>query len=62
MATLPVARSAEFVSVNLPSVLFRLCSQDSDSQGKLFIALILNVLLLGINITQTYIYYIHSKK
>jgi hypothetical protein len=33
-----------------------------NSQGKLFIGLILNVMLFGINITQTYIYYIHSKK
>ncbi|KAF8801661.1 hypothetical protein BYT27DRAFT_7114473, partial [Phlegmacium glaucopus] len=32
------------------------------SHGKLFIGLILNVLLFGINVTQTYIYYIHSKK
>ena len=41
---------------------FRLCSLGSNSQGKLFIGLILNVMLFGINITQTYIYYIHSKK
>ena len=41
---------------------FLLCSLDSNSQGKLFIALILNVMLFGINITQTYMYYIHSKK
>ncbi|KAF8801660.1 hypothetical protein BYT27DRAFT_7245096 [Phlegmacium glaucopus] len=32
------------------------------SHGKLFIGLILNVLLFGINVTQTYLYYIHSKK
>jgi len=31
-------------------------------QGKLFIGLIINVMLFGINITQTYFYYIHSKK
>ncbi|KAF8801663.1 hypothetical protein BYT27DRAFT_7245099 [Phlegmacium glaucopus] len=30
--------------------------------GKLFIGLIFNVLLFGINVTQTYLYYIHSKK
>ena len=38
------------------------CSWDSDSQGKIFIGLLLNVILFGINVTQTYIYYIHSKK
>ena len=33
-----------------------------DSVGKIFIGLLLNVLLFGINVTQTYFYYIHSKK
>jgi len=31
-------------------------------QGQIFIGLILNVLLFGINVTQTYFYYIHSKR
>ena len=58
-----MAGPAEFVWVSSPTV-FLSCSLDivCDSHGKLFIGLILNVLLSGINVTQTYLYYIYSKK
>ena len=39
-----------------------LCSWDSDSQGKLFIGLIFNVMLFGINVAQTYFYHLYWKK
>ena len=53
---------AEYVWVNLPLVFVVIGVHDSDSQGKIFIGLILNLILFGINVTQTYIYYIYSKK